>query len=371
MRFHLLLLLALTVPFELRAEGDAEALKLLISVEQPAIVAPYPARVTLHLHNSGPETVWLYRHVRHQTTDGSMLEAHLAPVGAGGSGEIELPAQGKAFERVGLPRPRLVRLDPGEDYTEKATLNIVPAIARANEESRRVWGRYSLSVTYRAQYTNALILERVLGVAPWQGAATSNSIEIELQPSAGEGKISGTVTGKEGMHLSNVVVSLSDEEERLVDQVVTEGEGRFSFQDLPLGLYWVTVRHADFPEDTTDFRHLVLTADEPTASVDFLILPREVYDARKLLHKPVLLLVTDRAGTPLDKVRMEIVWTSGTVLEKIKERVADDGLVALQLIPGRSYITLRRRGCPKEERRVDLPAGQGIDGFKLTYDCAP
>src|SRR5713226_4962223 len=58
----LLLLMAFPVP----ALGNAEAqpLKLLISIEQQTITAPFPARVTLHLHNSGQGTLWLYRPVR-------------------------------------------------------------------------------------------------------------------------------------------------------------------------------------------------------------------------------------------------------------------------------------------------------------------
>ena len=35
------------LPAQLRAQGKAETLKLLISVEAPAIVAPYPARLTM------------------------------------------------------------------------------------------------------------------------------------------------------------------------------------------------------------------------------------------------------------------------------------------------------------------------------------
>src|SRR6266567_4790127 len=41
--------------------AQTDSLKLVITVEQPAITAPLPARVTLHLHNSGKETLWLYR----------------------------------------------------------------------------------------------------------------------------------------------------------------------------------------------------------------------------------------------------------------------------------------------------------------------
>jgi hypothetical protein len=33
-------------------------------------------------------------------------------------------------------------------------------------------------------------------------------------------------------------------------------------------------------------------------------------------------------------------------------------------------VTLKRRGCPKDEKRVDVTQGDGIDDFKLALDCA-
>ena len=119
--------LLLFVPLALPGQGAASDtfLKLLISVEQQNIPAPFPARVTLHVHNAGNETVWLFRHARGKlptprrlleedtgpqpTTGGSMLTVKLEPVSAG-QAAISNPAQGAVFESVGLPKPKLVRL---------------------------------------------------------------------------------------------------------------------------------------------------------------------------------------------------------------------------------------------------------------------
>ena len=352
------------------AASETEPLKLLISVEQQAITAPYPARLTLHLYNAGPQPLWLYRRARGQATEGSSAEARFEPIGAAGSAEVTAPAQSKFFESVGLPRPRLVRVAPGEDYTEKATLEINPASRGASGEGSPVWGRYRLSVTYRAKYSNADDIQRLLGVVLWQGEVTSNTIELELQLPAGEGSIAGTVLDVQGRAFSGALATLSDQEDRLVNQVLTDFEGRFSFTHLPFGDYWVTARRPEATEDTVVFRHLRLASAEPTRTLELVMLPREIYEPQYLLHKPVLFRVTDSAGRPLDKVSLEAVWSSGTVLDNVKGQVFDDGTVALELIPGRNFVTLKRRGCPKEDHRADVALGGGIDGFKLTSECA-
>ena len=347
-----------------------DVLKLLISVEQTTITAPYPARLTLHLHNAGSQPLWLYRRARGQATEGSSAEARFEPMGAAGSAEITTPAQSKFFESVGLPRPRLVRVAPGEDYTEKATLEIAPARRGASGEGSPLWGRYRLSVTYRAKYSNAEDIQRLLGVVLWQGEVTSNTVELELQPPAGEGSIAGTVLDVQGRALSDALATLSDQEDRLVNQVLTDFEGRFSFAHLPFGDYWVTARRPEATEDTVVFRHLRLASAEPTSTLELVMLPHEIYEPQYLLHKPVLFRVTDSTGRPLDKVSLEAVWSSGTVLDNVKGQVFDDGTVALELIPGRNFVTLKRRGCPKEDHRADVALGGGIDGFKLTSECA-
>jgi hypothetical protein len=354
----------------LGADSAADVLKLLISVEQPVIPAPYPARLTLHLHNAGQAPLWLYRRVRHQTGAGSSLAAHLEPIRTASAPELSAPAQGRVFESVGLPRPKLVRLAAADDYTEKATLKVVPARFGTDGDGSPVWGRYRLAVTYRAQYPNGEEIARVLGLAPWQGEVTSNTIEIDVQPPTGEGSLAGTVVKADGQSLPGVLVSLVDREDRLVDQALTDSEGRFSFTQLPLGEYWVTARRPEFTEDTTVFRRLALTPGEPAGTLQLVFLPKEIYQPQFLLHKPVLLRVMDSAGQPLDKVSLEVVWSSGIVLDNVKGETSEDGTVTLELIPGRNFVTLKRRGCPKEERRLDVAPGGGIDGFRLTFECA-
>ncbi len=132
--------LLILVSFDLPIQGAANSapLKVLISVEEQNIAAPFPMRVTLHLHNAGDETLWLYRHARDQlpvprrlleedtgplSTGGSMLAVKLEPVIAG-QAAISNPAQGAAFKSVGLPKPKLVRLAPGEDYEEKTSIRV-------------------------------------------------------------------------------------------------------------------------------------------------------------------------------------------------------------------------------------------------------
>ena len=366
MRVHILLVLAMAATCaRVQAAPDTDTLKLLISVEQQTLAVPYPIRATVHLHNSGQQTIWLYRPVREPSGNGSALGAQLVPVDKAAAA----PGRGIVFERSGFPRPRLVRLGTGEDYEEKTTLKVVSARMGANGGGEPVWGRYRLTATYSAQYPNAATLERILGLDIWEGDVASNTVEIEVQPPAGKGAISGRVVTKESQSIIGGVVTLTDEQERLVDQTGTDLDGRYAFSELPWGVYWVVVRRRDYPEDTVQFRHIEVTPEAPQGRMDFLILPREIYEARELLHKPVLFRVVDGEERPLDHVRLELVWTNGRILETVKEDAADDGTAALQLLPGRHYVTLRRHGCRKQDQRIDVAEGGGFDGFLLHYDC--
>jgi len=378
--------LLLLVPLALPSQGAASdtSLKLLISVEQQNIVAPFPARVTLHVHNAGNETVWLYRHARGKlptprrlleeetgpqpTTGGAMLTVKLEPVSAG-QAAVSNPAQAAVFESVGFPKPKLVRLAPGEDYEERSTIRLTPALSEAQKP---IWGTYRLSITYTAQYSNAAEIQRNLKVTVWQGDVSSDAIEIQLQPPSPEsrGQVSGTVNTPDSIPIRDAIVSLSDHAERLVDQTTSDPEGRYSFSSLPPGLYWITARRDGATEDTVLFRHVQLTPSEASATQEMVMIPPEIYEPQKMLHKPVLFRITDSAGRALERVGLETAWSNGTVLDNVKGETGNDGAVALEVIPGRNFVTLKRRGCPKQEERADVAAGEGIDGFEFTLECA-
>jgi hypothetical protein len=89
-----------------------------------------------------------------------------------------------------------------------------------------------------------------------------------------------------------------------------------------------------------------------------------------LLHKPVLILVTDGQENALAHVSYEIVWSSGKVIDNVKGVTESDGRAAVELIPGRNFATLRLRGCKKQEHRLDVEATGGVDGFKLAMECS-
>ncbi len=376
----MLILLALVPALARRAA--AEDLKLLISVEPRSIIAPFAARVTLHLHNAGNKTLWLYRRARNpaapgeskgllvvpvQPVEGPTLTVRLMPEG----NKSELQGEGEVFDSVGLPRPKLVPLAPGDDYEEKTAIRLTPAKEEVNGKERLLWGSYRFAVAYRARYSNAEEIERILGANIWQGEVESNAIEVELRPPRLEarGSIAGTVVGRESRPFADTIASLTDEQEHPVSQQATDGEGRFSFSYLPFGLYWVTVRRKNSTEDTAVFRHFLLNAEDPSKTIEFVLQPPETYEPKRILHKPVLVRVVDSQGRPLDRVSFEITWSSGTVLDSVKGRTSQEGLAAVELIPGRNFVTLTRKGCPKQEQRVDIAEGDGIDGFKMTFDC--
>ena len=363
-------------PTVCRAAGENQnPLKLLISIEQQSIIAPFPARVTLHLHNAGQESVWLYRRARTrpqagEVVNGTTLAVHLEPAGVVGSRPVRTAAVGRILESVGLPVPKLVKLASGEDYEEKAVMHLEPARAGEEGNGQPLWGRYRIAVTYGASYANAEEISRSVAVRPWQGEVNSNTIEIELLPPTGQGSLSGRVINAAGESLMEARVSLSDEQEKLVAQVVTGFEGRFLFAHWPAGFYWVTSRLDQAAYDTAVFRHVELTPADPAAKLDLVYIPPDVVNGPQMLHKPVLFRVFDEAGRPSGEVALGISFMNGTVMEDKKLKVADDGTIATELIPGLNYVTLKRRGCASQALRLEVTPGDGIDAFKLVTDCA-
>ena len=354
------------------ANADQASLKFMVSIEQPRIVSPLPARLTLHLLPTARQPIWLYRRARKLAQEGSTIEVKLEPMTVPPSQEISVPAPASALEGSGFPHPRLVRVNPGDDYEEKVTVGVSPARANGEGGEKEIWGRYSLSVIYRAQYSKAEQMMRDLGVILWQGEVKSNPIEVELSPpsSAAQGSVAGTIAASDGHPLSGALVSLTDQQERTVGQLVTESDGRFSFQHLPFGLYWITARLANTSEDASVLRHVELTPGDPNAGVELMLQRQEIYQAGKILHKPVLFKITDASGIPLDQVALEVTWSNGSVLDSVRGQTSEGGTAPLELLPGRNFVTLKRRGCPKQDERVDVARSSGIDGFKLSLDCS-
>jgi hypothetical protein len=365
------------------SESTPPELKLLISIEQQTLTEPYPARITLHLHNASPRTLWLYRRARAkrppvdraydenrpaETSGGSTLEVKLQPADAAAAQAATSPAEGTVLDYVGLPKPKLVKLAAGDDYEERATLHWRPALA---EGQKPIWGGYRLAVIYGASFSNADEFQRNLGTTLWQGEVTSNVLAIEVRPASADavGAVAGSAVGPDLQPRMAIRISLSDEEERLIGQQITGPDGGFSFDHLPLGLYWVTARDEGATEDTTVFRHVELTSAMPRVGTQLVLYPPEIYEPQKLLHKPVLFKVVDTSGQPADKVSLDATWSNGSVLDDVKATTGDDGMAVMELLPGRNFVTLKRRGCRDQQERADVAAGEGVDGFKLVSDC--
>jgi Carboxypeptidase regulatory-like domain len=369
------------------AAPAANDLKVLISFDQPAVTAPFPARITLHLHNAGQAPLWIYAPVRDislvsgavnpfttedlgegSTTGGSSLEIHLVP--ADGSTPEE-PAAGRVMETAGFPHPKLVAIAPGDDYEEKAFLQLSPASAVHGDARQPLWGAYRLSVTYRARYSNGPNLNAILETHIWEGEAESNRVELELRPPAEDAHatVGGSVVNAGGQPLFGIVVTLSDQQEQPVSQSMSDQDGKFNFAHLPFGFYWVTARRRVSPEDATVLRHVTPTPGGPEEEVQLVQLQPEVHHPSQLLHKPVLFRVFDSQDKPAGGVALDDTWSTGTVSDQVKGQTNEDGSAALELIPGRNFVTLARKGCAKQDERVDVAPGVGIDGFKLAFDC--
>jgi Carboxypeptidase regulatory-like domain len=367
--------------------AETNDLKLLISIDQATVTSPFPARIILHLHNSGKQPLLLYSPVRDasvvsgavnpfitedagpgSTSGGSALEIHLVPMN---SAAPETAGEGRVLESAGLPHPKLLAIAPGDDDEEKTVVSLSPAPI-GQSGAQRLWGQYKLSVTYRAHYSNGANLARILDANIWEGEIESNSIVVDLKaPSAGgQASVSGSVLGVDMQPVFGALVTLSDREEQVLRQSAPDANGKFSFTQVPFGFYWLTARHRDSSEDATVFRHVQLSPNEPTATVQLVMLQPEVYHAQQLRHKPVLFRIFNKDDQPAAGVSLEDTWSSGTVLDKVKGATDQDGTATLELIPGRNYLTLRRSGCAKQDERVDVAAGGGIDGFKLVFACA-
>jgi hypothetical protein len=366
-----------------RAQANSPALKLLITTAQPFVAEPDAARILMHIHNSTQRTVWLYRrakgkhpaeeHIREenqpvQTSGGSTVEVTLQPADNKAAATAVSPAEATVLEYVNMPKPRLVRLAAGGDYEETSIVHLAPALA---EGQKPIWGAYRVTVTYGASFSNGDEFQRNLGVTLWEGEVTSNALSLELRPPLPDsvGVVGGSAAGPDLQPRAGIRVSLSDEQGQLIDQQVTAGDGRFSFAHLPLTLYWVTGRRENATEDTVTFHHEELSSATPSANTQLAFFPPQIYEAKKLVHKPVLVRVFDRGGKPVGGIPLDATFSNGDVIDDVKATTGDDGTAPMELLPGRSSVSLKQHGCADQVDRADVAPGVGVDSFKFVFDC--
>lgn len=387
-----LLLAAAIVPFfvalpacaqRTSSPAAAQPLTLSFAVNTQALTEPFPIRVTLRLHNSSSQVIWLYRPVRDageagedfdKTRGGSTLITRLSPLGLPAGAVVNLAAIGKVMKPAGLPHPKLVKLDPGGDFEETLAVRLLPALLRGPSGSSGnlpFWGSYQLSVIYGAGYPNGDDLRRDVGVSLWEGAVAGNTLEIALAapPAVNRGRISGAIMNQQAGFVGDALVSLSAENGHLLNQMVTNSSGRFSFSSLRLGTYWVAVREAGATQAAGMYQHATLTADQPEASLKLLLMQEDISDAKKLLHKPVLFRVTDSANDPVDGALLDDTWSDGPVMEDLKGRTGATGIVVMDVLPGSNYVSIKKKGCRSKDVRSDVSQDIGVDGFKLIFDC--
>ncbi|HUZ47625.1 MAG TPA: carboxypeptidase-like regulatory domain-containing protein [Terriglobia bacterium] len=370
--------------------GGAQGLSLSLSVKSQTIVAPNAIQAVLLFRNTGQQTIWLYRPIKNAsmaqsrnpfeaaaanatgpntTSGGSTLEVHLAPANAKAGGNGEFAARGSVILTPGFPHPGLIRLVPGREYGVRVGILVAPAEAKTGNGRRPVWGPYQFSVTYSAHYSNQDDVERELGVNLWHERLRSNSVTLDLTPPAGHGSIEGTVVGSGRESLANILVTLSDADENPLNQTRTDLQGRFSFTRLGWGRYWVAVRQPGSTQNTTVYRHFDLSGGSPQASAQMMMLPADSDKSSLLLHKPVLFRIVDASGHPLAGIQLVIVWSTGTAIANFKGKTDKEGSAAIDLIPGRNFVTFSRHKCTKQDRRVDVEPGSGVNGFKYTLNC--
>ena len=56
-------------------------------------------------------------------------------------------------------------------------------------------------------------------------------------------------------------------------------------------------------------------------------------------------------------------------MDDVKGTTGEDGAATLEVLPGRSYVTLKKKHCVTRDDRIDAAEGGGIDDFKLVFDC--
>ncbi len=365
-------------------QSASPALKLVISLQKPFEAEPEAARIYLQIHNSSTQPVWLYRRAHGPRPTGPILSEENKPTVTQGGSAVEIylrladsqvvksivqPAEGKVLEYVLMPKPRLVKLDANDDYKETSIVRLRPALA---DGDKPIWGTYQLTVVYSATFSNGDEIGRNLGVNLWQGEMTSNAIPVDLRPALpnSTGILSGSALTKDLQPRAGIRVSLQDEQGLLIDQEITGVDGKFSFEHLPLALYWVTGRQEGVTEDTVTYRHQELTQSAPSGDVQLVFYPQEINNQKQMEHKPVLFRVVDPQGNSDGMVDVDATYSNGEIIDDVKGTTDHDGTVMLELLPGRNSVSLKKHGCAEQVERADVDSGLGTDGFKFVFDCA-
>src|SRR5216684_7190198 len=78
------------------------------------------------------------------------------------------------------------------------------------------------------------------------------SLGVAANAQTFRGAINGTVTDPSGALVPNAAVKATEAATGIDHNTVTTSEGQFSFQDIPLGFYKVTVTAQGFPAYTVD-----------------------------------------------------------------------------------------------------------------------
>src|SRR5437660_4586444 len=78
------------------------------------------------------------------------------------------------------------------------------------------------------------------------------SFGVKVNAQTFRGAINGTVTDPSGGVVPNAQVKATETATGIDHVTVTTSEGQFAFQDIPLGLYKVTVTAQGFPVHTVD-----------------------------------------------------------------------------------------------------------------------
>jgi hypothetical protein len=117
------------------------------------------------------------------------------------------------------------------------------------------------------------------------------------------------------------------------------------------------------------FRHEQLSGAAPSANEQLVFYPLETDDAKKFVHKPVLLRVLDAGREPLGGIGIDAVFSNGEVIDDVKATSDSDGTATMVLLPGRSSVTLSRHACADQTEHIDVAPGTGADSFKFVFSC--